>query len=256
MNTDIFNIIIMAGGQGKRMKSDLPKVLHKAGGVPMLVRLIKEAAKLDPMQIIIIVGAYHKIIDDTVKEYLEKEVYEKYIRYAVQHVPLGTGDAVKSALHLIETNSYNLILNGDHPLLSKDTLNMMREEYLASNTSLQITSIRTPNPSGCGRIILNDEKFVGIVEEKDTTPEQKHINLINLGIYLVRGETLLEMIPKIKNENSQKEYYLTDIVEIYRDIYGTYAGLTILPNNKLLETAGVNTKEQLEELEAELLKLN
>lgn len=243
------NIIIMAGGLGKRMMSDLPKVLHKVGGVPMLVRLINQAVKLEPKNIIIIVGQYYRIIDDTIQEYVSDQVYNKYIRFALQEVPMGTADAVKSTLHMIDGRSRNMILNGDHPLITEETLLTMDNHFVDSNIDLQITAIEADDPTGLGRICLVENKFTEIVEEKDATPEQKAIKLVNLGIYIVSGDVLKHLIPKIENHNAQGEYYLTDIVGIYRKNYELDVGLVVLPKEKQIETMGVNTKEQLEALE-------
>lgn len=241
-------VTILAGGLGKRMKSEIPKVLHKAGGVPMLVRIIRQVKKLDPKLILIVVGKYKWIIEQTLQEFDALDG----VKFAYQEIALGTGDAVKSTLqHLQYQNGYNLILNGDTPLLMAETLQMVCDNFTKDKSDLQITSISLENPTGCGRIIKDDDGvFEKIVEEKDCDDEQRKIKLVNVGIYVVSIPTLQKFIPKIDNDNAQKEYYLTDIVELYlADKYSNYpVGLVELPEKSAFEICNVNTKEHLEEI--------
>lgn len=240
-------ITILAGGLGKRMKSILPKVLHKIHGKPMLVRVIGEALKLYPKKILIVVGEYRSIIEKTL---LEWDVLDKIV-FAIQETPLGTGHAVLCTLGDLSNsnNSYNIILNGDCPLLKSTTILDIVEVFVCNESDLQITSISNSNPTGCGRIVKDSTgKFLKIVEEKDCDDTERSINEINIGIYMAKNAILKKYIPLIKNNNSQKEYYLTDIVEIYLKNEGELVNLVELDHTKLPEIANINTKEQLETL--------
>lgn len=241
-------VTIMAGGLGKRMQSQIPKVLHEVAGLPMLVRLLNQVNNLKPNKIIIVVGIYKEIITQTLSKYIDIS----NIIFANQDTPLGTGHAVLCTLHYLDIDKdkdkINLILNGDNPMLSKETLQFIYDEYVKNNKKLQITAINLDNPTGNGRIIQNNNIFEKIVEEKDCSPEQRNIQLVNCGIYLADINMLNVYIPKIKNNNAQHEYYLTDIVELYKNGEHKPVGLCILDKDRSLEIINVNTKEQLDQL--------
>jgi UDP-N-acetylglucosamine diphosphorylase/glucosamine-1-phosphate N-acetyltransferase len=239
-------ITILAGGLGKRMKSPLPKVLHAVRGTPMLVMVINEAIKLNPSKIIIVVGQYRPIIEDVIKTY----DLIKHVVFAIQEPALGTGHAVLCTLDQLSNSNtdYNIILNGDSPFLSANTISDIIRVFEVNDLDLQITSINTPNPHGCGRIIKDDKGlFQRIVEERDCTSDQRNITEVNIGIYIAKNQTLKKFIPMIKNINSQNEYYLTDIVELYKSTEDKPVGLIELPSSKLHEIANINTIEQLNE---------
>ena len=174
-------VLIMAGGLGKRMNSTLPKVLHKVLNYPMLVHVIKTSLQLKPKKIIIIVGKYKDVIDSTIKKYLSNEEYDK-IEYAYQEEALGTGHAVMCSLYNLAqyTEHKVLILSGDVPLISKETLSSLNSEY---EDRMLITDLDIPK--ACGRIIFDEDKTKvdDIIEEKECNDEQKLINYINCGIY-------------------------------------------------------------------------
>ncbi len=239
-------ITILAGGLGKRMNSTLPKVLHEIHGKPMLVKIIEESIKLYPSKILVVVGQYRPVIEET----LEKWNVLSKITFAIQDPPLGTGHAILCTIDQLsdDADAYNIILNGDCPLLTSNTISEITSIF---ESDLQITSIITNNPTGSGRIIKNtDNKFLKIVEEKDCNDDQRHIKEVNIGIYVAKNTVLKKYIPLIKNENAQKEYYLTDIVEIYLDDSESKGkvGLVELDQSKIHEIANVNTIEQLNEL--------
>lgn len=238
------NITILAGGLGKRMKSTIPKVLHTLNNKPMLVRILEEARHLKPDKIIIVVGKYKAIIQET----LIKHTNIQDIEFAIQQESLGTGDAVKSTLTHLNDKSYNLILNGDIPLIKSSTLQNIVDTFIQNNHKLQISCIKLPNPSGCGRIVMNNGIFESIIEHKDCTLDQLNIKLINVGIYVATSEILQKYIPLITDNNVQKEYYLTDLVKIYKTETNQSVGLSELDSSKIIEISNVNTKEQLEDL--------
>jgi UDP-N-acetylglucosamine diphosphorylase/glucosamine-1-phosphate N-acetyltransferase len=244
-------IAILAGGLGKRMNSEIPKVLHLIGGEPMLVKIIKEAQKLHPEKILIVVGKYYSLIKHTLESYLPLD----NINFIFQDQPMGTGHALKCCLIALDEfiDSKILVLSGDVPLLKENTMKDIIS-VKSNNLCLVVTSIQ--NPIGYGRIIKNEDtnKFKAIVEEKDCTEKEREITLVNCGIYLFTHFTLFHYLPLIKNNNSQNEYYLTDIVDLL--VKDNYEVETLeIPFDKQKEILGVNTIEQLNELN-ELNELN
>lgn len=239
-------ITILAGGLGKRMKSPLPKVLHVVRGRPMLVTIIEESLKLNPSKILIVVGQYKPIIEQTLDEW---NLLDK-INFTIQDPALGTGHAVLCTLEQLSSSpdDYNIILNGDSPLLSCTTISEILSVFANSDKDIQITSISLDNPFGSGRILKINDKFSRIVEEKDCSELERQINEVNIGIYVAKNNVLKKYIPQIKNNNSQKEYYLTTLVEIYLENETKDVGLIELDKSKLVEISNVNTIEELDKL--------
>jgi UDP-N-acetylglucosamine diphosphorylase/glucosamine-1-phosphate N-acetyltransferase len=240
-------VIIMAGGLGKRMQSDLPKVLHTINNKPMLVHIIEQAFQLSPKKIMIIVGKFRQLIEETLSKYISLEK----IQFILQPEPLGTGNALlccRKALYN-EINSTTIILSGDTPCIKADTLN----DIYYTDSSVNIVTTELYNPYGYGRIIETNGKFMKITEEKDCSHEEKLIKKINCGIYLIDTDLLFKYLPFITNENTQKEYYLTDIIEIIKNGENKEIDLYLIPYERQIEIIGVNTKEQLLELEQSMI---
>ena len=239
-------ITIMAAGEGKRMNSSLPKVLHKFNDIPMLVRIIKESLIISN-KIIIITGKYDELIKKTINEYILDEMELQKLQYIQQKNPCGTGDAIKSTLHLYNKNELIVILNGDMPLINSKLLN----KFINDGTNNSIMVCNLEKPTGYGRIIYdnnNNNKFIKIQEEKDCTEDQKNITIVNCGLYKFDSELLIKYIPEIKNNNNQKEYYLTDILEILiNNQYKIDTYLLDKSDNKYI--MGVNNQEELKNLE-------
>jgi bifunctional N-acetylglucosamine-1-phosphate-uridyltransferase/glucosamine-1-phosphate-acetyltransferase GlmU-like protein len=231
-------ITILAGGQGKRMNSPLPKVLHLLHNKPMIVWLLETCLLLKPQKILIVVGAHGSLIRDTIAQYVTADIISHLVIYCTQSSPLGTANAVSATLPYLETIPYfnNLILNGDVPLLKVDTLQLI----IQKRASLVVGAIHQPTPKGYGRIIMKDHKFDRIVEEKDATEAERKLDLVNCGIYMVDRSVLLTYLPQITNDNAQKEYYLTDLIK-----YSPVKDVVILPASKLDEIYNVNTAENL-----------
>lgn len=242
-------VLIMAGGLGKRMNSTLPKVLHKVLNYPMLVHVIKTSLQLEPKKVIIIVGKYKDVIDSTIKKYLLSEEYDK-IEYAYQEEALGTGHAVMCSLYNLSQYIEHkaLILSGDVPLISKETLSSLNSEY---EDRMLITDLDIPK--ACGRIIFNEDKTKvdGIVEEKECNDEQKLINYVNCGIYQISVQNLFKFVPLIDNNNKTGEFYLTDIVKLMKN-NGEQIGFHDLSKEKQYEIKNVNTKEDLDKLNEDI----
>lgn len=247
MTTD-FVPVIMAGGMGKRMKSQLPKVLHKFMGEPMLVKIIKTALEIMPLRIIVIVGIFRDIITTTLKEYFS-ETELSILSFVDQFDPQGTGHAMQCALPMLTSICYNhtkvVVLSGDVPLISTEMISDMRN--VDSNVALAVTDM--DNPHGYGRIVMNDQKqFLKIVEQKDCNEEENKITTVNCGLYMFSFHELSRYLPLLKNDNAQNEFYLTDLFYmLIRDNVTTK--VLEIPQTKQYQLQGVNTPEQLSELE-------
>ena len=241
-------VVIMAGGLGKRMKSELPKVLHKVLDKPMLVHVVERAIEMNPIKIYIVVGKYLPIIKDVLYQY---DILD-HVEFVIQFEALGTGHAIQCCTPYLyqHEDSNTLILSGDVPLIKTDTLkNMLKKlEYGRIMTTM------LEDPTGYGRIIEKEGEFEKIVEEKDCNDEERKCQKTNAGIYAFDTITLCKYLPHLKNDNAQKEYYLTDIVEIIKTKENVEIELYDMPVEKQIELTGINTKEQLEELNEELRK--
>lgn len=235
-------IIIMAGGLGKRMNSDIPKVLHKIKSQPMIVRIIETSYNLNPDKILIVVGKYKDIIKEEISKYIKLD----NIEFIDQPVAKGTGDAIMCCRPFLE--SYQecnvLILSGDSPLVSVDTM----RNTLDNLNKVKIVTSHVDNPFGLGRIKITNDKFIKIVEEKDCTEEEKKINIINTGIYAFNSKILIKYLPYIKNNNAQNEYYLTDIIEIIKSNEKMNIDMLFIEKEKNHEILGVNNVQQLDYL--------
>jgi UDP-N-acetylglucosamine diphosphorylase/glucosamine-1-phosphate N-acetyltransferase len=245
MNQNLI-VTILAGGEGKRMNSNIPKVLHMFNEKPMLVKIIETVMLINPKEIIIITGKYNDLIQETIAKYINNT--ESLIKYIIQDKQLGTGHAIKCCLpyynEYYNENEKILILNGDMPLITKDILDKFI--FNSNNFLLNILVSKMDNPTGYGRIIYNDNKFIKIVEEKDCNEYEKKINIINSGIYIVDSNILQKYIPLIENNNSQKEYYLTDIVKIVNT--NIEINTFLLDEKDNLFISGVNTINELNNL--------
>ncbi len=239
-------VIILAAGLGTRMKSDRAKVLHEIIGRPMIWYVIETAKKVASNSIVVVIG--HQA--EKVREVISRSAD---VKYALQEKQLGTGHAVLCAMRYISEKIKKIvILCGDVPLLSSDTIYHLIENHDKFNCDLSILGVEMENPKGYGRILFAEEQQVsGIVEEADATDEQKKINKVNTGIYCVNKIFLEESVKKIKTNNAQEEFYLTDIIKI-----GHEAGkdIRILIMNDPEEFIGINTSEDLKRVEEIMMR--
>jgi bifunctional UDP-N-acetylglucosamine pyrophosphorylase/glucosamine-1-phosphate N-acetyltransferase len=231
------NIVILAAGTGKRMRSALPKVLHRLAGRPLLSHVIDTARALKPARIVVVVG--HGA--DAVRE----AVGAPDIAFALQAEQLGTGHAVQQALPLLDPAQPTLVLYGDVPLTKPSTLKRLADAAVEGRYG--ILTVTLDNPTGYGRIVRDAGGYVTrIVEQKDATPEELRIAEINTGIVVTPTAQLAMWLGALRNDNAQGEYYLTDVVE--HAIEAGFDVVTTQPDEEW-ETLGVNSKAQLAELE-------
>lgn len=239
-------VIIMAGGLGKRMNSDIPKVLHKVNNLPMIVHVLNSALRINPFKICIITGRYYEHIYEMITRYITLDIIASKIRFINQEQPLGTGDAVKCCKFYLDSirDEINnvIILSGDVPMIKPYTI----KRLLYNCQTVCLLAAHVDDSYGYGRIILNNKnKFVKIVEEKECDEKQKLIKFINTGIYSFNKNILLDNIEKIDNNNTQKEYYLTDIFQIIKN-NNICVDYEIIED--INEICGINTIEQLNNL--------
>ncbi len=234
---DAMNIVILAAGTGKRMRSALPKVLHPLAGRPLLSHVIDTARTLDPARLVVVIG--HGA------EAVRSAVAAPDVQFAVQEQQLGTGHAVQQALPLLDPAHPTLVLYGDVPLTRASTLRRLTDA--AGQNGYGVLTVTLDDPTGYGRIVRDsDGEVLRIVEQKDASEEQRRIREINTGIIVTPTAPLAGWLASLKNDNVQGEFYLTDVVELAIE-----AGLDIVTTqpDEEWETLGVNSKQQLAELE-------
>lgn len=231
-------VVILAAGKGTRMKSALPKVLHKIAGRPMLTHLITTAEKLKPKKIVVVLAPG---MDDVAKVVAPHSV-------AIQKMQKGTGDAMKSAIaELGDFKGQILVLFGDVPLVSENTLKMLLDHHRdGKNFGASVLAFAPPDPKGYGRIFQNsDGTLARIVEDADATEDEKIVRLCNSGMMVLEGEGLEEALGRIKNKNAQGEFYLVDLPKILKED-GLSTGVI---RGDYQELKGVNSRAQLAEVE-------
>lgn len=239
-------VTILAAGKGTRMESDLPKVLHKIGGKPMLSHVIQRAVELGAQKIISIIGYQHKLVKETIAN--------EPTRFAIQLDQLGTGHAVlQCASELSEFNGSVLVLSGDVPLISLNTLQNLLNTHNRSDSKATLLSAIVNDATGYGRVIRNSiGNLDRIVEHKDANQNELNVKEMNAGIYVFDCRTLFELLPQVGNNNSQGEYYLPDVLSLILHQGGKVA---IEKTNNITEIQGVNTIQQLKDLDAKFQKI-
>ncbi|MBN8547681.1 MAG: bifunctional UDP-N-acetylglucosamine diphosphorylase/glucosamine-1-phosphate N-acetyltransferase GlmU [Deltaproteobacteria bacterium] len=237
-------IVVLAAGMGKRMLSDLPKALARTRENTLIDHVLITASKLDPERIVVVTGHMGDFVEEEVKLGVTNGSWScKKLLFARQAEQLGTGDAVKSALpQLKDFVGTVLILCGDMPLVREESLRTLISLHQAENATVSLISLVTSQPAAYGRIIRDGSRVTQIVEARDCTPQQLSVNEINAAIYAVDSAFLEPALKELKNENAQKEYYLTDIVAKASGEGQTIAAL-VLHDEK--EIQGVNTRYEL-----------
>jgi len=229
------NIVILAAGQGKRMHSDRPKVLHELAGRPLLAHVVETARALGPDRICVVYGHGGEAVREAIGE--------DGLQWALQNPQLGTGHAVKQALPLLGKQGPTLVLYGDVPLISADSLRPLVE---AARDGIGLLTVEMDDPTGYGRIVREGGAVRRIVEHKDATPEQRQLREVNTGIMAVPTDRLAAWLAALRNDNAQGEYYLTDIIA---QAVAEGVPVRAFQPTAAAETLGVNSKTQLAELE-------
>ncbi len=235
MNSKL-EILILAAGKGTRMRSDLPKVLHKLAGKPLLGHVVDTAHALGAAQTCVVYGFGGEAVPQAMAD--DKLTF---VLQAEQH---GTGHAVKQALPKLADDSVTLVLYGDVPLTHVSTLEPLVTAARAGK--LGLLTVTLAHPDGYGRIVRENGSVTRIVEHKDASPAERAIQEVNTGILAVATRHLRQWIDTLKNDNAQGEYYLTDIIAL-----GVRDGVTVETHQPAFEweVLGVNSKAQLAELE-------
>ncbi len=236
--------VVLAAGQGTRMKSKLYKVLHPVCGKPMVQHVVDTLAEMRVEDVVVVVGHGADAVRATLSD---------RVTYALQQEQLGTAHAVSQAVPFLEDkHGTTFILYGDVPLLSSETLTSLLEYHLQQQAAATVLTATLADPTGYGRIIRDDAGDVlRIVEHKDATQEERAIREINTGIYCFDNQKLLTALAQVKNDNAQGEYYVTDCVGILREAGEKVAAFVAVDPD---ETMGVNDRAQLSEAEAYMRK--
>lgn len=233
-------IVLLAAGQGRRMKSNRAKVLHTLCGWPMVCHVIARALPLSPERLVIVVGRQGA----SVREAIASCLPQGRVTFVEQKERLGTGHAVLAAQRALSGFSGDvLILSGDVPLLSTNTMKDFLRRHRQRRCDLSLMSFQPEDPAGYGRILKDDQgQLQGIVEEGEALPAQLALGEVNAGIYLVKAKQLFPLLGKVRNDNKQGEYYLTDIVGL-----AAAAGRRCRthPVQNPMEIMGINTRAEL-----------
>lgn len=233
-NKNLIEVCILSAGMGTRMKSKLPKALHKIANKPILAHLLETASELQPDQLHVVIGKGAELI---------KESFSSWsVNWVNQEEQLGTGHAVMQAMNEFNTESRVLLLVGDAPLL---TLNSM-QKLLEEDCDLGVLTVDQENPFNYGRIIRDGEQLKAIVEEQDATVSQQAIKEVNSGVMVAKARNLVSWLSKLNTDNTQGEYLLTDIVEIANSQNAKVRAVKITDSGEVL---GVNNLAQLAVLE-------
>jgi bifunctional UDP-N-acetylglucosamine pyrophosphorylase/glucosamine-1-phosphate N-acetyltransferase len=233
--------VVLAAGKSTRFKSEKPKLLHQLCGKPLVCHLLDRLGALDVGRIIVVLGHGSESVREALSDYP--------VDYALQEEQLGTGHATMCAAPALkDLEGSVLVLYGDTPLISQDTLRRLYETREKEEADEVILTVETPEPQGYGRIVRDGDGVPArIVEEKDTSPEEKLIREINAGFVCFQIRTLLQHLPLLSNRNAAGEYYLTDILALLRE---RGKKVVTVPALSVLETVGINSREELSRVES------
>jgi bifunctional UDP-N-acetylglucosamine pyrophosphorylase/glucosamine-1-phosphate N-acetyltransferase len=233
------HIVILAAGKGTRMKSARAKVLHRVAGLPMIDYVLATARALGPRSITVVVGHEAATVQTALSEYGD-------VSFVVQEPQLGTGHALLiTEPALRNATGTLLLLYGDVPLLSARTLKLLQEHHESKGAAATLITAELDNPHGYGRIVRSDGSISRIVEERDASPAEREIREINSGIYAFALQGLFDALRLIAPENAQNEYYLPDLVAIFR---GQKRGVETVPVASAAEIRGINSRRELAEV--------
>jgi len=251
MGENINNIyaIVLAAGKGKRMKSVLPKVLHKLDGKALIDWVLDSLSSLKLDGMIVVTGFGRKRLIKHLNE-----IRSEQIQYAVQEELLGTADAVKCAISSLPETGTVIVLCGDVPLIRTVTLHKLLEVHKVSAAAVTVLTTILDIPAGYGRIVRNPDGTIdAIVEHRDATKEQRAIKEINSGTYIFNITDLRKEIANVTNDNVQREFYLPDVINLLRK--RSKKAIPCIVDNSW-EVKGINSHEQLREIEEYLKKMH
>lgn len=233
--------VILAAGEGTRMKSDLAKVLHEINGLPMIVHVLNALSEVSPAKTVVIIGHQAEAVR---KRLSGNDINYKGLGFALQSERLGTGHAVMQAKPVLEGFSGTImVLTGDTPLLEKKTLSEFVRYHRESGASATVMSAEVDDATGYGRILRDTGgDLLGIVEHKDATEEQRKIGEYNSGMFCFESDILFTALERVDTSNVQGEYYLTDIMGILRNDGKRVAVFKI---SNADEVMGINDRDQL-----------
>ena len=239
--------IVMAAGKGTRMESDLPKVLVPACGRPMIEYVLDSLEASGVTKSVVVVGYRADVVRETL-------AHRENIVYADQTEQLGTGHAVMMCREQIDAHDGAvLVVTGDSPMIQPSSVKALLDLYASDKPACILGSSNSEDPTGLGRIVRNDAaEFIGIVEEKDATDEQRKITEVNMSTYVFDAKLLGSTLDKLTNDNKQSEYYITDCPGILRDEGQDVRALPVL---QPCESLSVNNMAQLAIVEAEMRKM-
>ena len=230
------HVVVLAAGKGTRMKSALPKVLHRVAGTPMIEHVIATARTLDPRSITVVVGHQGEALQDALSPHSDLVVVVQEPQLGTAHALLSTESALEKATGTV------ILLSGDVPLLSSDTLKALVNRHEAACAAVTVVTANAEDPTGYGRIVRSGGQIARIVEERDASPAEKGIREINAGIYAFRLEGLFEALRSIVASNAQQEYYLPDLIALSRARGFPVETVTV---GNADETRGINSRVEL-----------
>ena len=242
MATDDLHVVVLAAGKGTRMRSALPKVLHRAAGLPLVEWVVRLARSLEPSSITLVLGhgagevrGWFEGADD--------------VRFVEQEPQLGTGHALLQARPALEGRSGRvLLLSGDVPLLTKPSVERLLDTQRAREAAVVVATARFADPTGYGRIVREDGALIRIVEHRDASPAERVINEINSGVYVFALQSLFDRLSRLGSGNAQGEYYLPDLIDVCRRAGLVVYAETVDPQ----EIQGINTRIELAEVGRQL----
>ena len=232
-------VIVLAAGEGKRMRSSTPKVLHRVAGRSLLAHVLGAVAPLEPDRTLVVTSTRL----DEIQSAIETEGFAEGLEFVIQDPPRGTADAARIALGALdEVSGHVVIVPGDTPMLNLHSLRALVLEHEARHAAVSLMSARVDDPSGYGRVIRDDQgRVLRIVEHRDATEQERQVDEINASVYVFDLEKLRDALGKVDDANSQGEFYLTDVVELFHDERETVAAY----RTKQSEVGGVNSRSQL-----------
>ena len=238
--TDL-HVVILAAGKGTRMKSALPKLVHVAHGLTLVERVVRVAQALDPASIQVVVGYQADIVKGAVRP-------DKRLSFVLQEPQLGTGHALlQTEPHLRGARGTLVLMYADVPLLSTDTVRALVERHRGQHAAATVITAELEDPAEYGRIIRRDGRLWAITEFRDATPEERAIREINSGIYAFDLAPLFDALRSLGSGNAQREYYLTDLIELYRTRGDTVDAMVVADGREIL---GVNSRKELADVDA------